>query len=722
MNRLFRLFNRQKSPQGIQAPRFLRVGVTPYDAPAPYNAVRQETLYGVLSWIQTAVRILAQTAAGSPFQVSEWEGEKKIGIENHPFELLLRAPNPLQSRFEFLEATIGFRELTGNAYVWLNRAGADKPPSELWILPSDKMRPVPDARMYLRGYEYTPPSGSPILLDTWEICHLKRFNPTNDFIGLSALESLIIVARGDIAMQKWNTNYFAHDHAKPPGALAFSDRINDSDWETMKHDLDKEHGGTQRRMMRLRGAGKGGVQWLNFGVSQKDMEFLEARTFNKEEIFGTLAPGLASMLSVNATEANSKTGKQTFMEMAVWPIHQAVGEKFTSEVLPSYGENLVGEFDDVRVVNHVIRLQEQQASYNVLTVAEVRDKYYGLGPLGDGRDQALVNGGDVPTVTEVSAPVTEPAQDATGAVTKSADERALQDAERRLGVLQAAISAGVDMPQAIELSGLKIDALPTLPIAKSQKEIKASFGPPEGYVILSLNNIEDILRQQQMVMRSFPDGTVIRLTPAEELHITLAYCLMVDEKPFADIARETGRLFTRPFDIRGQIVTTFPSENAIPIIMLVEAGEELKQFQAALAARFTSRQLEISEYSKPEQWTPHITLGYIDADAIKPDWQYPTLFNATGDVVTFSRGDFENIETFAVKNQGRNDFRADLLQWQRKITKRAKADRPIGHVTFESDTIPGALRAAIEGALSEVKAITDIRGVFDDALTWEPYS
>ena len=38
------------------------------------------------------------------------------------------------------------------------------------------------------------------------------------------------------------------------------------------------------------------------------MQFLEERNFTKEEIFGKLAPGLASVLAVNATEANALAG------------------------------------------------------------------------------------------------------------------------------------------------------------------------------------------------------------------------------------------------------------------------------------------------------------------------------------------------------------------------------------------------------------------------------
>jgi HK97 family phage portal protein len=393
MNRLSRWWNRQKAPAQPFAPDFLRVGVGPYtDLPGLTLPDQQASLYQRLSWVYIAVSITAQTAAGAPFSVEELVGEKTEAIDNHPFELLLRRPNPLQSRLEFLEALIGHRQLTGNAYVWLNRTSPERPPAEMWIIPSSSIEPVPDAQMYLRGYVYEAANGRKIPLETWEICHLKRFHPRNQFVGLSPLEALSVTAFGDLAMAKWNTAYFDKQNAKPAGLLAFADPINDNDWERMKRDIEAEHGGTNRKMMLLRNAGKSGVQYQQVGVSQHDMEFLAGRTFNKEEIFAAFAPGLSSMLAVNATEANSLAGRATFTEMTIWPIHQAVAEKFTSDVLPAYGPNLVGSFEDVRVTDRAMQLQEQQTSYRVLTIQEAREKYYGLPPLGDDRDGQLVEG------------------------------------------------------------------------------------------------------------------------------------------------------------------------------------------------------------------------------------------------------------------------------------------------------------------------------------------
>lgn len=398
MNQIRRWFTRQKAPPQSPAPGFLRAGIgANTELPGLQLPEAQAELYQRLSWVQIAVSITGQTAAGTPFSVMSLKGEKTEAVENHPFELLLRRPNPLQSRMEFLEAVIGYRKLTGNAYIWLNRTSATVPPSELWVIPSHRIEPVPDEKLYIKGYAYDPGDGKKIPLEPWEICHIKRFHPLNRFVGLSEIEALAVAATGDMAMSKWNANYFHKDNAKPAGAMAFADPINDADWDDMQRRVKEEHGGTERKMMMLRNTGRGGVSWLQFGISQKDMEFLQGRQFNKEEIWAAMAPGLSSMLAVNATEANSRTGKASFLEFTIWPLHQAIAERFTTDILPSYGENLVGEFEDVRVSDRALELQEQQVSFKVLTIKEVREKYYGLKPLGDERDDKIVDGDNAPS-------------------------------------------------------------------------------------------------------------------------------------------------------------------------------------------------------------------------------------------------------------------------------------------------------------------------------------
>lgn len=437
-----------KARREVPVPAFLAATgeAQQWSIPDGRLAATQAELYQRLSWVYGAVTVVSETAAGVVLDIKQRQGEKTTDIPNHPFELRLARPNPLQSRAELLTATYAYRALTGNAYWWLNRADDKSEPSEIWILPPQQVRPLPDGRLFLRGYEYDPGGGGrPLELPTWQVVHFKRFHPRNWFVGLSPIEAAATVAVGDLKMQEWNTNLFGKNNAKIPGAFAFADPIPEPLWIQMKAEAKEQWGGTNRSgPMFLRNVGKGGVEWVTMALSQKDMEFLAGRQFTKEEIFTIFAPGLASLLAVNATEANARAGKATFMEMAIWPLLCAVAEKITNDVLPAYGPDLVCAFEDPRITDRVLALREQEAFGRVHTVDEMRRKFYDGRPLGDERGRLLpaqIGPGTAgPDTAAPSAPAGAPAgptDDAAqqtaqvdGAVTDAAKAARLEDLRR----------------------------------------------------------------------------------------------------------------------------------------------------------------------------------------------------------------------------------------------------------------------------------------------------
>lgn len=346
----------------------------------------QAELYQRLSWIQIAVSAVARAAAADRLAVKEMVDEKTKEIVNHPFELLLMKPNPLMSRFEFLESTFSYLPLTGNAYWWLNKANPEATPDEMWIIPSYKIQPVPDENLYIAGYAYDPGDGNPIPLETWEVVHFKKFHPLNTFVGLSAIEALAVISVGDLSMQDWNTRFFGENNARLPGILAFKDMIQNPEWDAIKEDTIESS--KKRQLMMLRGAGSN-VDWMQAAVSQAEMEFLDGRTFNQKEIYDAIAPGLFGMLSENATEANARTAKATFNDVALWPLLDGAGQKVTNNIMPAYGDNLKAEFDDVRITDRAMELSEQSAYSRVHTIDEIREEYYDDDPLGDERGDLL---------------------------------------------------------------------------------------------------------------------------------------------------------------------------------------------------------------------------------------------------------------------------------------------------------------------------------------------
>lgn len=356
-----------------------------YSIPDGSSYNTQISLYAQLDWISSAIEHVANVAASSKFSVEKIAGEETEDIPNHPLETTLANPNPLQTGMELWRDFYSWRVLTGNAYLYLNRTSENAPPSELWVLPSNRVKPVPDGKMYLKGYVFSSDAGAPIALETWQISHCRSFNPLSPFVGLSAVQSLAHVSIGDLAQQKYNANLFDKDNAKVPGALAFSDFIGDTEWEKMKEETRANWGGSARGgPLFLRGVGSGGVNWVSMALTQKEMEFLESRKFTKEEIFTRLAPGLGSMLDVNATEANATTGRATLIDLAVWPLLNQAAGRLQVDVLPAYGDGLICVPDDIRVTNRVLELQERQEWSRVHYVNEIRVEYDGDKPLPDG--------------------------------------------------------------------------------------------------------------------------------------------------------------------------------------------------------------------------------------------------------------------------------------------------------------------------------------------------
>lgn len=362
-----------------------------YTMPDPSVYGNQADLYRTLSWVLLAVDLAAAAASLTPFSVARVvAGKEPKDIPNHEFEMLLRRPNDLDSRFEFFYATIAYYKLTGNAYWWLNAANKNSPPDEMWVIPSSMIIPVPDKSLYLKGYMYYPGNGREIFMEPHEIVHFRRFNPLSRFVGLSAVEAIALVAAGDLGMQKYNTTLFANNNGRLPSVMTFEQMIADPTWNKIKEDT--REAARNREMLMLRGVGAGGVAWLQNAVTQREMEFLEGRKFNKEEIMTTLAPGSYTMLSENATQANSVVGRASFNELTVFPTHIMMGEKITNEILPRYpGRPLLGHFEDIRVTDKDMKLREQEAFERSHTLKEVREEIYGDDPLGDERDELMLS-------------------------------------------------------------------------------------------------------------------------------------------------------------------------------------------------------------------------------------------------------------------------------------------------------------------------------------------
>jgi HK97 family phage portal protein len=364
----------------------------PFGAPPPFDG-RVNRIYQQSPWVYVAVNRIAEAAALVPLHIVRPSAGGEARLPDHPLLRLLARPNPSLSRFELLEQTVGMLELAGNAYWYLTGDAAGRP-AHIWPLAPERMHIVADQEGHVSGYVYEV-DGQRTPLGAEEIVHFRRWHPADALYGLSALEAARLAVQSDRAMAEWNAAAFGQDRGVPAGIVSVKDFISDADFERLKRDWSSSYGGGQRRTAFLRG---GAVEWQHMGLSHQDLDFLKGRAAHRDEILNIFGVPVG-MLSENATEANAKVAERLFIERTLWPKLERIAQKITQEMLPFWGGGASVRFEDIRPTDTQARLAEIQAAAPVLSINEIRARFYAMPPVpwGDGPASGALD--SVPSAT-----------------------------------------------------------------------------------------------------------------------------------------------------------------------------------------------------------------------------------------------------------------------------------------------------------------------------------
>lgn len=513
-------------------------------------------------WVYVSVTTISRGLALVNYNVSTYSAEKKTGIVDHPIEQLLRKPNAFQSRYEFREAMSSYMLINGNAYIYLNAPEPGGIPTEFILLRPDRVRIVAggkdaDASRPVRGYVYTV-SGIEVPIAANELIHRKFFNAGDDYYGLSPIEACALSVQADLGMATWNRNFFTRDNAVPSGIVNIKSMVGDTDYERIQREWRDAYGGNARKTAFIRGSE---LTYEATGTTHEDMDFIAGRTFEKElvyQVYG-MPPGSQA---VNATEANANAATEMLDSKTLWPYAIAEGEKWTAELAPLYGDNLIVEPEDFRVKDRKAELMEMQAAGPYLEINEVRARFWSLPP---------VPWGDKPATGAQALPGGLP---------------------------------GFGKP-AIDATPQKIEA------ADNGKAITIGIGQ-DCYVLLSLANDPNIIAIQNKLKALSP---ALQWEDPANFHVTLVYIEgATDLRRVRNVLPKSINPVT--FDVGP--VGVFDNPDSVPIILTIDPSPELLALQSGLAASCTSLNLSLSAYSNPSVWKPHVTLGYANPGDTTP--------------------------------------------------------------------------------------------------------
>lgn len=364
------------------------------DTFAKFSEAEWERLAITSSWIYSDANLIAGTFSSAKLKAMRHDGEDLQEEANHPFEVLMRKPNPYIGRAHLWRYTLLWLLLRGEAYWW-NVHTPRGELAEIWPIPADRMEPIPDPKTFIRGYRYTYQDGTQReILPPWSVTFFRLPNPFDYHRGMSPISACRLGLKTDRAAQEWNFNSFEKG-APLRMMVSLPEDLGPLEFETFKQDIrDQFAEGMQYLIGRA-----GSLDAKAIGMVPADLEFLAGREFTREEIDRVYGIP-AGFWAKEATRANSEAADNVLLEKTIMPLHTLCAEQVTTQTLTSYDDpDLCVVFEDIRKEDRALVVEERQQYWQVYTVNEARAEL-GMEELED----PILGGTLVPLATKQQAP------------------------------------------------------------------------------------------------------------------------------------------------------------------------------------------------------------------------------------------------------------------------------------------------------------------------------
>ena len=366
----------------------------PVWSPRNYESFAKEA-YGKNVVAYQSINRIADAIASVKLGIYRGETE----LTDHPLVSLFRRPNPMQSYGDYVRAKVSFLMLAGNGYEERFMVGSEV--KELYQLRPDRMsilpatNGIPAAYIYKVGQNVTRWEMDPRTLNS-NVRHIKLFNPTNDWYGMSPIEA------GSYAIDQNNESMawmqaLLQNSARPSGALTVKDggTLSDENFNRLKAQIEEQYSGSTNagRPMLL----EGGLDWQQMGLSPTDMGIIEAKFSSARDValvFG-VPPQLLGIPGDN-TYANYAEARLAFWEDTALPLLDMIVHDWTAWLGTLYGVTIRPDVDGIPAIAEKRLSMWQMADQSQDLTINERRALKGYGP---------IEGGDVLFVSSASVPL-----------------------------------------------------------------------------------------------------------------------------------------------------------------------------------------------------------------------------------------------------------------------------------------------------------------------------
>lgn len=358
---------------------------------------------------------------------------------DHEFGSILTRPNPHQDGSQLFQTTNLWLSLRGECFWVMSKGGSSLNPGEypdsIYPVSPDLMEPIREhgTRGELVGWRFRVPHWHPdakfmqMALPLTDVIQFKYANPEDPTRGISRLTAAAMAIETDMSISQL-TRRQIQNGAVPRGVLAYPHVLTRDEESDLIEKFEQRHKGEQNggRPAML----SGGLTYTPTQMSPRDMEFLQQKGHNREDIMavmGTPKSILGVTDSLNyATQLGMDRG---FWEKTLLPQLRIIEGGIDSNVFYNEADSSFGLFDldDVEALragtseklDQVLKMTGQ----GIHASPRVAFEFLGLEvPEYEGDDVALVPGLGAVPLGDLLSGETEPLEPMGDGVTEEEPE------------------------------------------------------------------------------------------------------------------------------------------------------------------------------------------------------------------------------------------------------------------------------------------------------------
>lgn len=304
--------------------------------------------YRVHAWVRGAIESVALNISQTPLVWKNSRDKQAADRQSNKWVTLFEKPNIDMGHQQLFEATIVYLLHFGECMWVLDREEPTDIPTEIVPFNGQLFEAVKNKAEKIIGWKVTTKDENgkdkDVVFKRWEVCHFKMFNPYDAERGLAPLEAAQLGIDQDFLASQYNKAFFFNS-ALPGGVIEVEDDLTEEQFNRMVEQFKEHHQGTSKaHTLALL---EGGAKYKQLAISQKDMEFLNQKKWNRDEVLACFkVPKLELGVWDDVNFAVAKVQAREFWVKSLIPKMKLIEWVMWSQLFSVSGTgNIFAEFD-----------------------------------------------------------------------------------------------------------------------------------------------------------------------------------------------------------------------------------------------------------------------------------------------------------------------------------------------------------------------------------------